>query len=187
MSKISCVSLSRSKGGIWYYAINGIDDFETRQKKIKVQNQAKKDIETILGSKSYFCSVDNSFTVVPLVTDYYQNPMYESLEKYIYDLKSKNVFLNYEYYNRFNINNFSPNFYISPFVNQKVYKRNYTCAERKIIGAFYKKNISQSTIIVNLPPCFFCLPAITHVWFWGKKNCVGEIKSILPGWIKIIY
>ena len=56
--------------------------------------------------------------------------------------------------------------------------RNWSCAERKILGHFHKCNNNNNPVLFGTRhPCYYCIPALSEMIYYEDKH-VWKINSL---------
>lgn len=156
--------------GYFYYASKGND------KNLKNNKMAKKSIaiaNDYLPKNKHLCLYSDSFTVMELLKIGEEYDITKENNLYAEIIK-KGFILN--------------NIIIAEYTNTRIAplegydNRNWTCAERKIIGYLTNNNINCDMIYGTRQPCYYCIPAIKKATYisYDKGNIeFCELNTII--------
>ena len=174
---VSCIGFVKPRNSPYIFAINGISD--------NVPYDLLTDIKRVLGNDVKQATINYSFTILGLITDYYEitGAKYHKAENDVYEhiRKGSSFILGFP-----ELSNLRMYYFEKSTIKDKRVNRNFTCVEKKLLGYLYCYFYEGcSTIYVTKNPCYFCLPALRnaryiddfdnkiysiHSKYLGKKN-----------------
>lgn len=180
------VSLARYKGK-YYFSVNGIDSTtgKKKAKETKNKNRIVKTLNKMYHHKTQFCDYTNAITVVA-PTEYRGNDYYYKYNQLQYhtNITTKN-------HVAFIFNMISPLKY--PIGIQTNFNRNWSCAEKKIVGFIESKtpiinrgryyNDYDIDFYITKRPCILCTPLVSTVHYLDDNNnlVISKYKTTVFG------
>lgn len=152
--KPSCLSIWNSNWYVLYYAFNGNPKKEMKYDKNKyIKSMYNK-------SKQVFYS--DSYVKYEPIYDYKDdiNPTFIKLDSFSFDLSSVGIYKPWALYKPDN-----------PLYQSPMYNRNWSCAEKKILGFLSENyNVKNPTIYTTKYPCKLCLPELRNFVLVDYEN-----------------
>ena len=151
-----------------YFALSGSDQSYT--------DKVARNVRSILGPNSERCLLKDAFTLILYSSDLMTRIMSDYYKRIEVEI--------YSFLYAFNRVSFTFQDYLDSKIFYKPYMgklthihslRNYSCAERKILGKVGKNSIK---IYVGMNPCYYCLPAIRNVVFLSREKHILQKMAV---------